>query len=62
MSLRDLVRKIAEREGRKSQAKIGDIREIIGILSDIVEEDPKVLDLIGRNGKRRAGRGRGGAV
>jgi hypothetical protein len=39
MTLRKLASEIAKREGKKSQARIGDIREILGILSDIYVED-----------------------
>jgi len=39
MKINDLSKEIANREGKKSQAKIGDIREIIGILSDIITEN-----------------------
>lgn len=39
MTLRSLASQIAKREGKKSQARIGDIREILGILSDIILEE-----------------------
>lgn len=38
-TMRGLASEIAKREGKKSQAKIGDIREILGILSDILYAD-----------------------
>lgn len=38
MTLSKLASLIAKREGKKSQARIGDIREIIGILCDIYYE------------------------
>jgi hypothetical protein len=44
MTLRKLASTIALREGKKSQARIGDIREIIGILSDIVYADQEFSD------------------
>jgi len=34
-SIKGLASQIAKREGKKSQARIGDIREILGIISDI---------------------------
>jgi hypothetical protein len=43
--LSKLASEIAKREGKKSQARIGDIREIIGILSDIFYED-ETCDLL----------------
>jgi hypothetical protein len=67
MTLNKLASKIAKLEGKKSQARIGDIREILGILSDLwfeeVESSSYVLDLKAKdctdvmlylNGKRRA--------
>jgi hypothetical protein len=39
MNLRQLAQEIAKREGGKSQVKIGDIREVIKILADIIYED-----------------------
>lgn len=36
--MRKLASEIARREGKKSQARIGDIREILGILCDILWE------------------------
>lgn len=37
--LQKLASEIAKREGKKSQARIGDIREILGILADVFHED-----------------------
>lgn len=37
--LNKLASEIAKREGKKSQARIGDVREIIAILADIFHED-----------------------
>lgn len=39
MTINQLATKIAKLEGKKSQARIGDLREIIGILSDLVFQD-----------------------
>lgn len=38
MTLNQLASKIAKREGKKSQARIGDIREIIKIIVEIEAE------------------------
>lgn len=38
MTLQKLASLIAKREGKRSQAKIGDIREMLGILADILHE------------------------
>lgn len=37
-ALQTLASQIAKREGKRSQARIGDIREILGILSDLLWE------------------------
>ena len=41
MTINKIAKEIAKREGKKSQARYGDIKEIIGILSDIVAENKK---------------------
>lgn len=38
MKINDIAKEIAKREGKKSQARIGDIREILGILADMIYE------------------------
>lgn len=47
-----LASEIAKREGKKSQARIGDIREILGILSDMVFADYKGLKVKIRHKQR----------
>lgn len=67
MSLNKLASAVAKREGKKSQARIGDIREILSILSDMMFEQferhgwkidmdlPHAIDSqLYRNGQRRA--------
>lgn len=39
MTMRTLASKIAKREGKKHQASVGDIREILKILVTIVAEE-----------------------
>lgn len=39
MTINKIAKEIARREGKKSQARYGDIREILGILSDIIAEN-----------------------
>lgn len=52
---------VAKIEGKKSQARIGDIREILGILSDMVYTgmygsfmEGSFYGILHRNGERRA--------
>lgn len=55
MKLKDLVSKVAKLEGKKHQASIGDVREIIGIISDLVWSNPQdVVVLLAKNGSNRA--------
>lgn len=39
MTINKLAKEIARREGKRSQARYGDIKEILGILSDIIAEN-----------------------
>lgn len=41
MTINKLAKEIAKREGKRSQARYGDIKEILGILSDIIAENKK---------------------
>ena len=59
MTIRKLASIIAKKEGKKHQASIGDIREILGILSDITYDSynygySKVFDVLYLNGYRRS--------
>ncbi len=54
MKMKDLVSKIALTEGKKSQATVGDIREILGIISDIIFADPEAYDVLYSNGKKES--------
>lgn len=62
MTIRELASKIASKEGKKSQARICDIREILAILSDILVQhegccmDYQILDMLFVNGMNRAKR------
>lgn len=59
MTLQKLASEIAKREGKKSQARIGDIREIVGILADVFFEDGTIdiyhtlFELGAKRAKRR---------
>lgn len=54
--MKEIATKIAKLEGKKTQARIGEVREILSILSDIMWQDEchVVFDTIYKNGKRRA--------
>lgn len=40
MTIRSLASQIAKAEGKKSQSRIADIREILSLLSDIMYAEP----------------------
>ena len=60
--LQALASQIARAEGKKSQVKIGDIREIVGLISDVVYQEwrsegsdgvDKLIELLLNNGLAR---------
>lgn len=56
MSPKELASKIAKIEGHKSQARIGDIREIISIISDLSYQSEEPLQAIIKLGISRSKR------
>jgi len=52
--MKDLASHIANKESKKSQVKIGDVREILSIISDLAIKEPIVLSLFIENGLKRA--------
>lgn len=50
MKINDIAKEIAKREGKKSQARMGDIKEILGILADmnyeITQKGPDTFGII----------------
>lgn len=53
MTLKELASKIAKIEGKKKQVSIGNVREAIGIFSDLMAEDASIADMLIKNGLRR---------
>lgn len=58
MKVSEIASAIAKKEGHKSQARIGDIREIISILADMSYESEEPLKAIIQLGIARAKRRR----
>lgn len=56
VTARDLASKVAKKEGHRSQARIGDIREIIGILADEMYDSADVHQCLIHLGIARAKR------
>ncbi len=59
MKIKELEKELAKREGKGSQVSIGNIREIVGHISDVFAETGEGVLLAAeflRNGERRAKR------
>ena len=56
MKIVHLASAIAKKEGHKSEARIGDIREILSIVADLSYDDPEVIRAIVALGISRAKR------
>lgn len=56
MTMIEIASAIAKKEGHKSQSRIGDIREILGVLSDMSYDSPDVIQSIIANGIKRSKR------
>jgi len=54
MNIKKIVTQITKTEGLKSSVSVGNVREIISILSDMMCEDCEVIIVLANNGKRRA--------
>ena len=53
MTFNELVANVANIEGKKLEEHVGNIRESLSILSDLIYNDPDVLLVLLENGKRR---------
>ena len=53
MTLQELVKKICEIEGKKIQVSVGNVREIVSIISDLYYADDTIARMLYQNGKRR---------
>lgn len=56
MTIAKLVSHLAKSEGKKSQVKVGDIRELVAKISDFAHRWPGILKMLAQNGARRAAR------
>ena len=53
MKYADLIKLISKHEKGKALVKIGNIREIVSILSDLIIKHPEIIVLLTKNGLRR---------
>jgi hypothetical protein len=58
MTIKEICSAIAKSEHKRVQVSIGNIREVVGIISDLVSADCGVIRTLGKNGDRRARRKR----
>ena len=54
VSFDEIIAQVANKEGKKLQEHVGNIRETVSILSDMMFEDPNVFITLYKNGERRA--------
>lgn len=54
LSFDEIVAQVANTEGKGLQEHVGNIRETMSILSDMMFEDPNVFITLYKNGERRA--------
>jgi len=54
MKIKEIVLRITKAEALKKQVSIGNVREIVSIVSDMLYENCEVDDALFNNGKRRA--------
>ena len=53
MNVKEIVKEITEREGKTQEVSIGNVREIVGIIADILYADDDNVITILSLGKRR---------
>lgn len=57
MTIKQLCNQLSKAEGKKHQASVGDVRELIALLSDMLYTDSQWMSLyntIVENGRRRS--------
>ena len=52
MNMKELATLVSKKEGKKKQTSIGNIREVLKIVSILMVKDPHVIELLIRNGRR----------
>lgn len=53
-NIQELASEVAKREGKECEVIIGNVREVLAIISDMIHEDPHVAIILEENGFRRA--------
>ena len=54
MTLKELTKVLSQLEGKKKEVSVGNLREIVGILSDLLKANPGLSEVLLKNGERRA--------
>jgi UDP-N-acetylglucosamine enolpyruvyl transferase len=55
MTLNQLASLVAKREGKKHQASVGDVRELLAIIAELIVTDMEVASALVRAGLKRKG-------
>lgn len=56
MKITEIPSVLCKREAKLKQVSVGNMREILAIVSDLIVEDASVLEALLANGRRRAKR------
>ena len=54
MKIAEIVKHLVQKEAGKSEVKVADVREIVGIISDLVYSNAEALSSLIANGNRRS--------
>lgn len=54
MTIKEICSELAKREAKLKQAPIGNVRELVAIISDLMVEDSSVIQTLLSNGSKRA--------
>jgi hypothetical protein len=53
ITFNEIVADVANKEGKTLQEHVGNVRETVSIISDMMYEDPNVFIVLYKNGERR---------
>ena len=53
LNMNDIAKEICVREGKKKQVSIAQVKEILGVLVDMMWDDPNVLTALLKNSQKR---------
>lgn len=57
MNFQNFCKKVTDREGKKVSVNIAQVSEVVGIIADMIHENPEeVIELLKEQGAKRAGK------